>query len=469
MPASAAFTVPMASTIPSAAARATRLPGHILRRYAIGSVATGGFATLPGLVLVYYLTDTLGVGVLLAGSAVVVAKIWDMLIDPVVGALSDRDLATHGSRRRLMLAGSAILPVCFVLTFAVPPGVTGALAGAWVILAFMLAATGFSFFQVPYITLPAEITADYDERTRLLAWRVVVLAAAILLFGAGGPLLREAGGGGHRGYLVMAIAAALALLAGTLVATRSAPVGGTRPIAAPGHGSLRVAAGQHYRAAGAALAASPAFRALLGAYLLQAIATGEMLAAASYVATYVLHAESAVTLLFVALIAPALPCAPLWGLLAQRIGKERAYFIASVLFMVGALSLVGLLWYPGAWLYASMAACGVGYAAMQALPMAMLPDVISADAKAHGRERAGVFGGAWTAVETAGFALGAGVLAGVLAVTGYRAHAVGTAVPQPPAATLGIAIAFSVVPALLVAASLIPLMRYRLRREDIHA
>ncbi len=45
---------------------------------------------------------------------------------------------------------------------------------------------------MPYVALPAELTADYDERTRLLGWRVVVLTAAILLFGAGGPALRNA-------------------------------------------------------------------------------------------------------------------------------------------------------------------------------------------------------------------------------------------------------------------------------------
>lgn len=446
-----------------------RLAAPVLRRYAVGSIATGGFATLPGLVLVYYLTDTLGVGVLLAGSAVMLAKIWDMLIDPVVGALSDRDLAAHGSRRRLMRIGSAVLPVFFVLTFAVPAGVTGAPAGAWVILAFMLAATGFSLFQVPYITLPAEITGDYDERTRLLAWRVVVLAAAILLFGAGGPLLRTAGGGGHRGYLLMAIVAAVALLAGTLIATRSAPVGAARATVHAREG-LVATARRHYRAAFAAIADSQPFRALLGAYLLQAIATGQMLAAASYVATWVLHAEGAVTALFVALIAPALPCAPLWGRLARRVGKERAYRLASGLFALGALALTALLLRSaGGWLYVAMAVCGVAYAAMQALPMAMLPDVISADAKARGVDRAGVFGGAWTAVETAGFALGAGALALVLAASGYHAHTTGTLVAQPPAATLGIIAAFGVMPAALVAISLVPLTRYRLRREDIHA
>ena len=65
-------------------------------RYAVGSLGTGGFGTLPGLVLTYYLTDHLGVAALVAGIVVTAAKVWDVVIDPVIGALTDRDLARHG-------------------------------------------------------------------------------------------------------------------------------------------------------------------------------------------------------------------------------------------------------------------------------------------------------------------------------------------------------------------------------------
>src|SRR6187431_566251 len=103
-------------------------PERVLTRktiatYAVGSLGTGGFATLPGLVLVYYLTDTLGIAALAAGILVTVAKVWDVLIDPVIGARSDRSLGRRGSRRPFMLAGAIALPVLFVLTFAVPAGV----------------------------------------------------------------------------------------------------------------------------------------------------------------------------------------------------------------------------------------------------------------------------------------------------------------------------------------------------------
>lgn len=414
------------------------LPRRTVATYAVGSLGTGGFSTLPGLVLVYFLTDTLGVVPLAAGLLVTVAKVWDVLIDPVIGAQSDRDRARTGSRRRFMTLGAVLLPVAFALTFAVPAGLSPFASGLWVLVAFVLAATAFSLFQVPYIALPAELSDDYDARTRLLAARVVVLTLAILLFGAGGPALRRLGGADENaGYLIMGLVAAVVLGVALLVATRSAPRG---PVATV---PPRVALFDHYRSGLAALRRSAPFRTLWATFVLQGLATGLMLATAQYVATWVLSDEAAVDLLFVALIAPAIGCAPLWSLVARRVGKERALMIASVIFGVAALSLVVLAWAPGRWVYLPVALAGAAYAGLQTLPLAMLPDVVSVDARTWRPGQAGTFGGVWTAGETAGMALGTTLLTLVLTATGYRASLGSAEAVQPAAAVTGIVLAFS--------------------------
>ncbi len=446
------------------------LAKRTIARYAIGSLGTGGFATLPGLVLVYYLTDTLGVAAIAAGIVVTVAKVWDVIIDPVIGARSDRLLARSGTRRGMMVLGAVTLPLFFLVTFAVPAGLGAVPAAVWVLAAFLLTATSFSLFQVPYIALPAELASGYDQRTRLLTWRVVVLTFAILLFGAGGPALRSLGGDDkHAGYLLMALVAGVVIGAGMLVSSFVAP-------RAPSAGApvrrvgILTTLRTNYASGIGALRDSQPFRALLLAFLLQGLATGVMLAGANYVATWVLHSEDAVTVLFVALIGPALIVTPVWGVVSRRIGKERGFMLASIIFGVAALSMVVLLWAPGGWIYLPVALVGAGYAGMQSLPMAMLPDVISHDAQRNGPGRAGTFGGMWTAGETTGMALGATVLAVVLAATGYiaRASTIATAdATQPASAVVGIVLSFSVVPAAIVALSLMPLRRYRLRKEDI--
>ncbi|TDE97437.1 MFS transporter [Occultella glacieicola] len=442
-------------------------------RYAVGSVGTGGFGTLPGLVLLVYLTNTLGVSPAFAGAAFTVSKVWDVIIDPWIGARSDRSLARTGARRRFMVLGAIGLPVFFVLTFAVPPGLPEAASAAWVLVAFLLAATAFSLFQVPYIALPAELVDSYDERTRLLSARVVVLALSILAFGGGATelvrLVVAGGGTEYLGYLVMAAVAGLVFLVAFLItATVERSVRGGSPVPASGTGTESgPTAGllEHYRRGWSALRGSQPYRALLVTFVIQALAIGLMLAGAAYIAAEVLG--TGVLLLFLSLIAPALVVTPLWAVIARRAGKERAYRLASVLFAVAALSLILLVWFPGSWLYAPVAIAGAAYAGLQSLPLAMLPDTVADDARRNGPGRAGTFSGVWTAGETAGIAFGGTILSVVLAVTGFVPTVAGQTATQPESAIVGIIAGFSVIPAALMLLSLVPLSRYPLRRADI--
>ena len=434
------------------------LTRRTLATYAIGSLGTGGFGTLPGLVLVFYLTDTLGIAALGAGILVTIAKVWDVIIDPVIGAHSDRSLAARGSRRPFMVLGAIALPVFFILTFAVPAGIGPFASGLWVLIAFLITATAFSLFQVPYIALPAELADGYDQRTKLISARVVVLTIAILLFGAGAPAIRDSYPDEHTGYLVMAIVAGLVIGLGMLVSSFVAPRGPTADVA-------RVSILDTYRAGAAALRRSQPFRALLLTFLLQGLATGLMLAGAQYVAVWVLG--TGVTILFVSLIAPAVIFAPVWAVVSARIGKERAFRLASLLFAAAALVMILQVWAPGAWIYVPVALAGAAYAGMQSLPMSMLPDVISHDAHSHSVGSAGTFGGVWTAGETTGMALGATVLTIVLTASGYLESIAGQTVVQPESAIVGIVLSFSVVPAVIIVASLWSFSRYPLRKADI--
>ncbi|WP_147917396.1 MFS transporter [Ruania zhangjianzhongii] len=439
----------------------TEISRRVRTSYALGSVGTGGFGTLPGLVLSYYLTDTLGVGAGLASLVVTVPKVWDVLIDPFIGRFSDRYAARHGSRRAFMLIGALTLPLTFTAVFAAP--ITGTWAAVWVVGAFVLATTSFSLFQVPYIALPADLAPDYHSRTRLLAPRIAVLAVAILLFGAGGPAVRDVAGGGASGYLVMAVVCALMMTLGMLVTTWGAgrparALVPATPAEESGTGALR--AGWH------AVRTNAPLRTLLAAFVLQALATGAMLAAAQYVATYTLGDESAVTFLFAALVAPALLVMVPARKLAERIGKQRAFVAATVLFAGASGSLLLMTAGTGWWVYASVALAGIAYAGMQLYPLAMLPDVIAADRAVSG-DRAGVISGVWTAGETAGLALGPTLALAVLAVTGFVSRTGPEVLDQPASALTGVVLIFSALPALLALASLVPLRRYRLDQKGV--
>ena len=427
--------------------------------YAVGSFGTGGFGTVPGLLLLFYLTDTLGVAAAVAGVVVFLPKLWDVVIDPLLGSLSDRTMVRRGTRRPWLLLGGLTLPLAFLLTFAAPSGLPGQAAALWVAVFFIASVTAFSVFQVSYLAMPAEITDDYRERIDLMSWRIVFLSLAILLFGVAAPLLVEAGGGGRAGYTVMAVVVGAALglaMLGAWLGTRTTTAHGAP--AEPASLAEQVAA----------IGENRPFANLLAAFLLQALAVGTAFSGIVYVATYLLGDQSLTSVIFASLIAPALLVMPVWRAVGLRVGKQRGYLLATLLFTAAMVALVFLRAYPPPLVYLCVGLAGTAYAGMQMFPLSMLPDTLAADAVTSRRQRAGVFTGIWTAGETTGFAVGPAVLAAVLAVTGFVSSTEGATATQPGSALTGIVVAFAVIPAVLTALSVPLVRRYDLTAQRLH-
>ena len=427
------------------------LPRGVRVGYGLGSVATGAFGTVPGLLLLPYLTDTLGVAAAVAGVLVFVPKAWDVLLNPVAGRISDRHVSPIGPRRPFLLRAGVALAGCFALLFAGPPLGSTALEAAYVVVLFLGCATAYAFFQVPFVAMPAEMTESFEERTRLLSWRVALLALTILVSGASAPAIRDALGG-HAGYRAMGGFVALLILGGTVAAyagTRRAPVGSVTAAGGTLGEQLRV------------VAQARDFRLLLTTFVLQALATGAMLAGVDYVARVVLDRPAASTYLFVCFVGPALLLTPVWALVGARTGKKAGYVAASLCLAAGALLLVLAGTVPPAAVYAATGLVGVGYAGAQVFPLSMLADVAAVDASATGQNRAGVFTGVWTAGETLGLALGPGVFGLVLALGGY-VSSTGATVAQPDSARTAVVLGFSLLPAALTLASLVSLRRWSL-------
>jgi Na+/melibiose symporter-like transporter len=436
----------------------TGLPRRVHAGYALGSLATGAFGTVPGLVLLPYLTDTLGVAAGLAALLVLLPKAWDVLVNPVAGRISDRTRSRWGARRPYLLAGGLALAVLFAAIFA-GPFEAGPAAAGYVAVAFLLTATAFAFFQVPYVAMPAELTDDYTERTRLMTWRVAVLALAILVSGALAPMVVGAGGDGVAGHRWLGLFVAVLIAVGAVGAflgTRSAPTG------------VVVASEPSLRAQLAVAAANRPFRLLLICFVVQAAGIATVLAGVNYFATHVLRdPETGSTLLFACFVGPALLVMPLWSRAGGRLGKARAFGIASLLFAAGALALVAAPVLPSPVVYLVVAAIGCGYAGQQVFGMSMLPDCIAYDTARTGRRQAGVFTGLWTAGETFGLALGPGIYGLVLQVFGYVSSATGSAAAQSDTARAGVLLGFTVLPALLVGLALFAMRGYDLTPERL--
>ena len=446
----------MTTSTGDARATVTPLPARVRVGYATGSLVTGAFGTVPGLLLGAYLTDTLGVAAGLAGLLVLLPKAWDVLVNPLAGRISDRTVSPWGARRPYLLGGGLALSVLFMLIFA---GVaTGGAGAAWVAVAFLAAATAFAFFQVPYVAMPAEMTEGYAERTRMMTWRVSFLALAILVSGALAPVIRDAAGGGIPGYRAVGLFVGAMIIVGTLCVfflTASAPTGRVERSEPSLRAQLAVAR------------ANRPFRVLVACFVVQATGVGTMLAGVQYYADHVLHREGATSVLFVCVVAPAVLVMPLWRRVGDRLGKLHGYVIASLMLTLGTIALVATRLLPLAAVYAIVALVGIGYGGQQLFSLAMLPDTIAYDTTRTGRRQAGVFTGLWTAGETLGLAVGPGLFFLVLQLFGYRSSTTGHAIPQTPTAELGVLLAFTLLPGIVVGLALLFLRAYDLTEERL--
>lgn len=428
-----------------------RLPLRALIPFTAGSVGMGIWVTVPGLFLLYFLTDVLAVPPFAAGLAVLVPNVIDVVLHPWVGRLSDADLAGAGHRRRLMFVGCAVV-LAFVAMFMVPSGLRGNPAAIWVAVAFIAGNLLYAGYQVPYLATPADLGIGYHERTRLVGYRNVVITVGVLLSGVAAPLLtgdRPGVGDYTRMALVLGPAMLVAMLVGiTGVArlTRAAPgVPGE-----PEHrGGLLVALRDRQ------------FRALTASYLAMAITMNLVLAAMPYFAKYELNRPAFTTVLIAAFMAPAVLATPLWVLVARRFGKQRgllgaqaAFVVASLVLALGAAAGLPLL-------IGAVAVLGVAFAAMQLMPLSMVPDVIAASGPG-GTARAGSFTGVWTTAEATGGALGPYVYSACLAVGGFVAGAGGEHTTQTPGALAAVRYGFTLVPAVLMTIAIALQRRYTL-------
>ncbi|MFD9366772.1 MFS transporter [Streptomyces sp. NPDC060020] len=422
------------------------LPARLRFGYASGSLVTGTFTTLPGLLLLPYLTDTLGVGAALAGAIVFVPKAWDALLNPLVGRASDRTRTRWGARRPYVLGGGLAMALAFALTFAGPlPGT----AGAWFTAAgYLLTATAFAFFQVPYVAMPAELADRDQDRMRLVGGRVAVIGVAALVTGAAAPALVDAGGGGLAGHRWVGLFGAAVIALGTLWVFAGTSGGGRGGPVLESEPSLR----RQFAAA----RGNPSFTALLRCVVVQSVATGVLLAGAPYFADHVLHDSAGVGPMVAAFVAPNLLTLPLWS----RLRGRRGHAFASALFAAGCLLFLAAPLLPPAAVLATMALAGTGHAGQLLFLYAMLPDCIARDSARTERRQAGVLSGLFTTGEGLGVALGPFLYGLVLQLTGYVSSGTGRAAEQSATAELGMLAGFALLPALATVAAVVLLRGY---------
>ncbi len=171
----------MRSDTPSPVAPGSRRlrPGTVFS-YGFGSVAYGVKDSGFGTFLLLFYNQVVGLPAATVGLVIMAALILDAFIDPAIGALSDRTRSRWGRRHPWLYASAVPIALGWVALWnppELPPGWTL----AWLFVTAVAVRSAVSAYEVPSQALTPELTGDYDERTRVTAYRY--------LFGWAGGLL----------------------------------------------------------------------------------------------------------------------------------------------------------------------------------------------------------------------------------------------------------------------------------------
>ena len=371
--------------------------------------------------------DTLGVGLASLGALLLALRLVDALVDPLLGAWSDRS----GSRKRL-IAWSAPALALGILALFHPPVAGEAALLAWLGVSLAVVYAAFSLATINHNAWGAELASDPVERTRITATREGLALAGVVVASVAPAWL--GGAAGEAEGLPRFAMAYVAIVAVALVISLAAP-------AAPAAGER---AEPLLRGVGVALR-DAMFRRLLVVFVANGIAAAIPATLVLFFVADVLQAEGSQGWMLALYFAAGAAGLPLWTRLSARIGKTAAWgtaMVASILAFAGA-ALLG----PGD-IVAFAAICvlsGVALGADLALPPSILADVIGR----HGAMRAtGAYFGVWTLATKANLALAAGIALPLIAALGYEPGA------RDPQALRALAIVYAGVPCLLKAVAL---------------
>jgi Na+/melibiose symporter-like transporter len=412
-----------------------------------------------------FYSENFGLSLAAVGALIALSRLTDVVTDPLIGILSDRWQTRFGRRKPWMLFGTPLkvlaLWMLFVPDSALATAVWGALGGSggvtnlylfvWISALYL----GFTLVDLPYRAWGAELSTDYDERSRVTGWREA--------FGYGGTLMSlliplwmafamERPGASNA---LFGVAVAVVILMPTLTIPALGLVPEPRPerIERERVGWLRglriVWRNGPFRRLVICLVffvAAISMTASLSFFFVRRVMEEPFDRYAFFILAYYLSSAVAI---------------PVWLRISTRLGKHRTV-VLGLLWLSLWSAFIPLLGPGDFWLFfALMLLKGSAIGALVFLPASMAADIVDLDILRTGEQRTGLYFSLWGMVNKGAIALGV-----LLATNGVAWFGFDPASDANTAgAKLAVACLYSVVPAGLALVALPLLWRYPLTRE----
>lgn len=384
------------------------LPLHQIAIYALPSVTLSFlFVPLVTLLPAFYAQEV-GMSLAAVGTALLVSRSADLILDPLIGKLSDITRTRWGRRKPWMWAGTPMLMLGAVLIFM--PNLMGTPAWLYLLVASFVIYLGGSMLGLSYSAWGAEVVSTYHGRSKVAGAREIAGVLGIVITAAVPAVTALWGHGLDRftmgviGWMII-ICTPLSVWISTRYVAEPAALDRAQP--AWGRQILD-------------LLKNKPFALLCIAFLVMNFGSSVATSTLIFYITHYLRQPEVIGPVLIGSFVWVLVFVPVWVWIARKIGKHRAAGIS----LIGAIAInmvVASLLKPGdGWIFvAFMSLAGATSAGFLTLPLGMMGDVIDYDTLKTGSTRGGLYFGIWSFCQKISPALAVGVTLPLLGWLGF--------------------------------------------------
>ncbi|MBD2356069.1 MFS transporter [Tolypothrix sp. FACHB-123] len=437
--------------------------------YGAGDLGPAINANISVFFLLVFFTNVAGIPAGLAGSILMIGKIWDAVNDPFVGFLTDKTQSRRWGRRLpWLLYGAIPFGVFFFLQWIVPPFSVWGLFWYYVVIG-LISQVFYTVVNLPYTAMTPELTQDYDERTSLNSFRFTFsIGGSILSLILSKIVFSQISDRAQQYVVLAAICTIISVLSlywcvyGTrdrVLAFEAKRIQLEEPPSIPFFDQLKI------------VFTNRPFLFVIGIYLCSWLGVQITASIIPYFVVYCMRLpEADVPTTMIAVQGTALIMLFFWSNLSKKVGKKVVYFLGMILWIIAAAGLYFLQ--PGqiTIMYIMAVMAGFGVSTAYLVPWSMIPDVIELDELQTGQRREGIFYGFMVLLQKFGLAFGLFLVGNALQAYGFKEAVAGqTELPtQPESALLAIRLAVGPLPTICLIAGLFLTYFYPITRE-MHA
>ena len=409
----------------------------------------------------------LGISLYAMSVVIFLARLSDVVTDPLIGVMSDKTKSRFGRRKPWIFVGTPLLMISVYMLFLPPENVGLAYFTFWTVVMYL----AFTLVDLPYFAWGSELSTNYDERTKITTRREqfhfagtvtavgIPLLAAIAIYASDADFTTFAEFYGSFAADFRAVMASRAGNIGVILEWLSSFIMIALPVTVvialmfvPEPIQKVIPRSKPtLKASITVIRRNGPFIRLIVCYTVSVIGSAMTGALSYFFVKHVIDAGELYPIYLLVYYLASVVGLPLWMRLSSRIGKHRSFIVAIIWFSIWA-SFIPFV--PAGYFEVFliiMVFKGSAVGALLAIPASMAADAVDIDSARTGQQRAGLYFSVWGMLKKGGGALGGAIGLAAVQFFGFDPQADpalgGTPLGNSGSSLIWLAVLYSIVPA----------------------